>query len=601
MGLEKISGTPFYHLSRLEHLDLSHNRLTEIKDLFQFEVHPNKLKNLSLAYNAIEELPSYVFDELSSLTELDLSYNLISDLTEEPFFNLTNLRVLRLNNNRIKDLNGAVNNLKDLKHLYVRGNMIQNIDDESLKIIEHLITFDVSSNELEQIKPIMFLRHWAHFGNHSICKIILSQNHIYHIPNGTAEEISSRYIGDLDKRSVDIYTELDLSMNSITTVEYNAFQSLIRITDLNLSQNKLIDFLVNANDLAHITCLNLSSNYISQLYFETFSLMNNLQHLDLSYNRVELIPDTALFSNNYQLKVLNMTYNVIKSLDTIHVKVFHSDGGVLDLSNNGLMKLSVPYGEGLRLITLYLHSNNITNATLIDLSEQRDLQTLDLSKNFISVLDISSLRLPLSLVTLDLGSNRIRQIGPSTFHRLVKLKTLRLNNNHLSQLEYGSFQGLLALRSLDLSYNTIRYLDSKMLTDLKSLRDLSVRSNDMEYLDYKAWYGHRYDLLIYIDNNELTCEWLSKALSDLNNGYSRMRPTVLVNTRTENSVEGIPCKTDVSASIVDAGTHYVMADERLLVLTQNILRGVHEQNYYLRQLMLRVLKDKNDKRDNEVF
>ncbi|KAJ8718103.1 hypothetical protein PYW07_006033 [Mythimna separata] len=598
-GIENITGIPFYYLTRLETLDLSYNSLTDIEDLFTFQIQPNKLRKLSLANNAIEEILGDAFCELSSLVELDLSYNIISDLTEEPFYNLTKLEILRLNNNRIKDLNGAVNSLQNLKHLYLRGNQIQNIDEESLKIIKHLETFDVSWNELEKIKPIMFSRHWDHFANHSICKIILTGNHIINVPNATSQEISSRFARTMDKHNVNILTELDLSVNSITNIEYSAFQSLIQLISLNLSKNKVIDFVVNANDLADLKYLNLSGNYITQLYYESFSAMTKLQNLDLSYNQLDFIPDMT-FNNNYNLKLVNMTYNEIEKLDSIHITMFHPEGGVLDLSNNGLSKINIPYGEGLRLITLFLHSNNISDPSLVDLSHQTELQTVDMSDNLIWELDESSLRLPEScLVYLDLTCNRIHRIGPSTFKRLPRLKTLRLGHNQLTKLEYGSFEGLTDLFNLDLSYNRIAYLDSKLMMDLKCLHHLSLRSNDMTVLDMTSWYGHKFDLRVNVDNNNLTCEWLAKVLNDFNNGYTRVKPTVLIGGKGRNTVEGIPCIPSETANLI-VGSQYILADERLLVTSQKILEAVREQNYYFRKFMLKAMQEEAEKQARKV-
>uniref|UniRef100_A0A2A4JFS5 LRRCT domain-containing protein n=1 Tax=Heliothis virescens TaxID=7102 RepID=A0A2A4JFS5_HELVI len=592
--IETISGNPFYYLNSLITLNLSHNRLTDISELFEFESHPNKLRVLSLAYNAIDVLPGDAFGELSSLVELDLSFNVISDLSEEPFYNLTKLEKLRLNNNRIKDLNGAVNSLQNLKHLYLRGNHIQHINEESLMIIRHLETFDISYNQLEQIEPIMFTRHWNHFGNHSFCKIILTGNHITNVPNATSNEIFSRFARNLEKNIINIATELDLSVNGISNIEYNAFQSLMQLVTLNLSRNKLIDFRVDAKDLADIKCLNLSNNYISHLYYESFAYMTNLQNLDLSYNRLNFIPDMT-FNNNYNLKYVNMTFNEIAKLDNIYITMFHPEGGNLDLSNNGLFKLHIPHGEGIRLEKLMLHSNNISDPTLIDLSHQTELKQLDMSDNLIEDLNANSLLLPEStLVYLDLTCNKIQSIGPATFKKVPHLKTLRLGHNQLTKLEYGAFQGLTDLSNLDLSYNRITYLDSKYLLDLKYLHVLSLRSNDMYYLEMNSWYGHKVDLTVFVDNNNLTCDWLGRALKDYNNGYTRVRPTVLVGGKGKNTLEGIPCISDESEKLTGA-SQSVLADERLLVTSQKILEAVREQNYYFRKFILRAIEGLDEK------
>ncbi|KAG6460594.1 hypothetical protein O3G_MSEX012089 [Manduca sexta] len=748
-NIEKITGKPFYFLNNLESLDLSNNQLTNVDELFQFELHPNKLFKLSLAYNRIEELPGDVFEELTSLIELDLSYNKINNINEEPFSNLTSLETLRLNNNLIKNLNGAVNNLHILKNLYLRDNQIQNIDVQSLKIITHLETFDVSRNQLEKINSIVFLRHWKHLGGKKICKIILSDNHINVLPN-TSKEISARYTRSARPYSVDVLTEVDLSNNEISDIEYNAFQSLFKMISLDLSRNKIIDFVVNADDLEHVKYLNLSGNYIVRLYFESFSAMKNLQNLDLSHNYLDYIPDqtftntynlknvnmtyneiaiiknlhikmfhpeggvldlsnnglnqlkipfgqglrltilklhsnnisipslidlihqtdlmtldlsknmiielnnTSLrlpvnllsldlrnkiidfvvnaddlehvkylnlsgnyivrlyfesfsamknlqnldlshnyldyipdqtFTNTYNLKNVNMTYNEIAIIKNLHIKMFHPEGGVLDLSNNGLNQLKIPFGQGLRLTILKLHSNNISIPSLIDLIHQTDLMTLDLSKNMIIELNNTSLRLPVNLLSLDLSCNMIRSIGPSTFHRMGHLKTLRLSRNKLSTIEYGAFQGLTVLQNLDLSFNEIKFLDSKLLMDLKLLSVLSLRSNGMLYLNYKSWYGHKHDLKVFVDGNFLTCEWLVSALNNFNNGFSKMRPAALVVPALGNSVEGIPCVSEnkESEKLTDISSKSLMDDDRLLVTSQKILEAVREQTYYLRK------------------
>ncbi|XP_028043588.1 chaoptin-like [Bombyx mandarina] len=590
--IERIAGSPFYYLGKLETIDLSHNRISDLEELFRFETRPYKLNKLVLANNNIEELPQDAFDELSSLVELDLSYNRISNLKEEPFANLSSLETLRLNNNSIKNLNGAVNNLQNLKHLYLRGNQIQHIDVESLKIIIHLETFDVSRNQLEKINSVMFSRHWKHMGGHSICKIILSENRIASLPNASME-ISARNVRDLRRYSVDVLTELDLSNNEITEIAYNAFHSLLKMISLDLSRNQITDFSVNADDLQFVKKLNLSGNHIFQLYYKSFSAMGNLENLDLSHNKLYEIPETA-FKNYFSLRILNMTFNDIDSVENLRITRFHPAGGVLDLSNNGLTQLRIPYGEGARLMILRLHSNNISDAKLIELIHQNDLKNLDLSHNKIRELNDTSLRIPVSLNYLDISFNMIIRIGPSSFYRAGHLKTLRLSHNQLTKIEHGAFHGLSALLNLDLSYNKFGYFNSEWLMDLKSLVVLSLRNNWMHNLDYKSWFGHKPDLRVNIEGNRLSCEWLSGVLQNFNNGFLKMHPVVLTPTISSHSIEGIPCieKTEVLSQIYSSP---MMSDDRLLVSNQKILEAVKEQTYYLRRYVMRSLVEETER------
>ncbi|XP_013196681.2 leucine-rich repeat-containing G-protein coupled receptor 5A [Amyelois transitella] len=597
-----LDSKPFYILNRLENLDLSRNRLSNLTDLFRFEpeeieqldktndiITKNKLTKLNLAFNLIKDIPGDVFEELISLVDLDLSFNHISKLDEQVLAHLTNLQILKLNNNKIVDLNGALNKLLNLKHLYVGHNKIQNISDESLDIIHHLETLDFSTNEVQILTSGLFSRHWEHLGGHSICKIILSGNNIFAVPNATTEEYSPRSTRSYSKNNIDVLTELDLSKNSITDIGYDAFSSLVRLRSLDLSCNKLIDFVVNANDLEYVRYLNLSTNYITHLYFDSFASMRNLYNLDLSHNRLEYIPDFT-FINNFNLKHVNMTDNEFTILKNIHIKIFHPDGGILDLSNNGISRLTIPLGEGLRMRKLFLSSNNISEAMFINLLHQTELVHVDMSKNYIELLNSSSLCLPVTVSNLDLSFNHIRKIEPAAFHRIRHLEMLRLSHNELTTIDYGSFQGLIALRDLDLSFNKIAYLDSKVLSDLKSLQYLSIRSNKMYHMDYKGWIGHKNHLEVYVDGNNFTCNWLSTALSDYHNHFSQMRPTVLVEAVTQHSVEGIPClQTEVGELISNP---LMSNDDRMLSVNLQILGAIKEQTYFIKKYMAHAISER---------
>ncbi|CAH0713109.1 unnamed protein product, partial [Brenthis ino] len=596
--IKKINGRPFGNLMYLETLDLSHNFLSDIEDLFQFDTHQHKMRKLSLAHNLIEEVPGGTFDELTSLVELDLSYNLITELSEEPFLNLTNLHILKLNNNNIKDINGAMNNLTNLRHLYLSHNQIFYIGMESLKTINHLQTFDISNNQIQNMKPIFFLRHWDHFRNHSICRIIISDNFISVIPNSTFylfEKTVNQTKRDIQQHPIEILTELDLSKNNISHIEYNAFQYIGQLVSLDLSNNKLLSFHVDSKDLMSVKYLNLSCNYLTSLRYESFALMHNLQNLDLSHNFMDYFPDQSLTNSN-TIKYINMTHNEIAELHSLRI-IFHPDGGVLDLSNNGLSALSIPFNEAIGLRDLILSSNNITDAFLIKLTDQRDLTRLDMTHNFIQELDESSLQLPNTLSYLDLSNNHIQRIAPSAFHRVSHLKTLRLSHNQLKMIEYGVFRSLTALLNLDLSYNQIKELDSRVFMDLKLLSTLSLRYNGLAYIDHNIWLNHKYNLKVFLDGNDLSCPWLAKALNDYNNGYSKMNPTVLNASITGHSIDGIPCNQKTTEKMENYYYANYETDERLLITSQKILEAVQDQTHYLKKYIWRFILQEAKKQE----
>lgn len=569
--------TPFFLLENLEYLDLSYNRLTEIDELFVFETIPNNLTYLSLAHNAIKELSRDAFQDLTSLKELDLSYNYISDLSEEQFNNLTMLETLNLQNNTIMKLNGALNNLDSLVHLYLRGNKLDNIDNKLVSRIQQLKTFDISGNYLKRLETTILLRHWQSMDG--VCKIKLSENRITSLHNGT-KEIFSRYTEDLTEKNINVMTELDLSRNSIYNVGYNAFLYVFRIVKLDMSHNLLTNFVVNSDNLTQIRTLNLSNNRITSFFPFTFYSMRSLEILDISNNHLRYDSHFP-FIHTYNLVYVSMANNKLeRGLNQKIMMKTQNGNNLLDLSNTGLTEINLSSRESLYIAILILNSNKISEVSFMHLG----LNTLELKRNQIEKLHATSLRLPASLISLDLSENKIREIEPSTFQYGKHLKSLSLAYNQLKTVQYGTFQELTALSSLDLSNNMITYLDSKLFMDLKTLDVLNLRSNGLVDLQYKGWLGHALPLRVYLEGNNISCSWLGKALADYNNGYSKMKP-VVDKISPGPSIEGIPCippSTELEDLTEAVSTAHVMADERLLVINQKILETLKEQTYYLR-------------------
>lgn len=576
--------TPFFLLENLEYLDLSYNKLTDINELFLFETIPNNVTYLSVAHNDITELLEDAFEDLTSLRELDLSYNHISDLSEEMFNNLTMLETLNLENNTIMKLNGALNNLDSLVHLFMKGNQINIIDQKSESRIQQLKTFDISGNHLNRLSSTILLRHWKSIDG--VCKIRLSANRITFLPNGT-KEIFLRYTKDMSENNTKVITELDLSRNLLCNVGYNAFLYVLRIVSLDLSHNKLSDFIVNSENMAQLRTLNLSNNRITFFVPHTFYTMRSLETLDISNNNLRYSSHYP-FAHTYNLVYLNMANNKLERGINLNIMMkSHSEHNVLDLSDTELSEFHLPSRESAYVTVLILNSNKITDASFINLASHAGLKSLEMRRNQIDKLNATSLHLPTTLMSLSLSENKITEIGPSTFHYMRHLRYLNLSNNQLETLQYGAFQGLTALTRLDLSNNRITNLDSKLLMDLKTLDVLYLRSNGLVNLDYTGWLGHTFILKVYLEDNNLSCTWLGKALADYNHGYSKMRP-IVERMSPEPSIEGVPCKPHSTEleELNEVGRFVpVLADERLLAINQKILDTLKGQTHYLRTII----------------
>ncbi|XP_014769221.1 leucine-rich repeat-containing protein 23 [Octopus bimaculoides] len=114
--IENISEGLSHPLVR--HIDLSTNKIKELSQLNE-ETY-SKLTVLKLQENAIETIKDI---NLPSLTSLSLGYNKMTDL--QWISNLVNLEVFEINNNSIDKLDGFNKDMKKLKYIDLKENVIE--------------------------------------------------------------------------------------------------------------------------------------------------------------------------------------------------------------------------------------------------------------------------------------------------------------------------------------------------------------------------------------------------------------------------------------------------------------------------------------------
>ena len=90
---------------------------------------------------------------------------------------------------------------------------------------------------------------------------------------------------------------VDLSYNRFTSISPNLFISNQYLKELILRGNRLVDLQWNAtllNGPPHLSKLDLQSCKLKNLASETFSLLPNLQYLDISNNELEFLNKDTL-------------------------------------------------------------------------------------------------------------------------------------------------------------------------------------------------------------------------------------------------------------------------------------------------------------------
>ncbi|KAG9492422.1 toll-like receptor 8 [Eleutherodactylus coqui] len=452
--VDEISTGDFFHyLPSLEILDLSFN--------YKFRSYP---KNINISENFSElvslrelHMSGYVFQDITSenlapltklkkLTVIDLGINFIRNVDFELFKDIQSLSLIYLSENRISPFSEITNRSKDLQNFYTSQSkpkqpqfsfILQYDTKMSPEIItplnqlvkpqcsEYGKTLDMSLNSIFFIDPEEFKSF------KDIACLNLSCNGIGQDLNG------SEFIHFPN------LAYLDLSYNKLDFASFGAFQELKQLEVLDLSYNKhyfivegVTHHLKFIENLHKLSILNLSWNEISTLteyeikshslkefrfagnhldvlwkkgdkrYLSLFQQFTNLSVLDISYNRLQIIPDEAPKNLPRNLSELYLNHNGLQFFAWKDLECF-KNLKVLDLSHNRL--------------TMIGHLSNYTDS----------LQTLIISHNSIQTLAEGFLLKAMSLDHLDLSSNLIQSINKSIFLSGSDnyLKSLKLKGN----------------------------------------------------------------------------------------------------------------------------------------------------------------------------
>lgn len=322
---------------------------------------------LSLADNAIPEIPREIFEHTPNLGTLDVARGRIKGVRANDFARLKNLQTLilasneieivekecfpntltslHIGRNKISSLNGTLRQLNDLKLLFINTNNLTTLEHELPDNALNLVMLMISNNRLEKL------------------------------PNTVKNLIAldTCYINDNELRSLDglfshhfALIRLYVEHNKIEYLAEDEFLKSENIDEINLSYN-LIPFLNKS--LLYITNLrnaNLSGNLLREFSMQEIYKLMKLRHLDLSYNRIEkltgrhgVISEIPSMTLLYQLLLSN---NLLKSLD----------GTLAGLGN---------------LRRLILSNNLLENIYAEDFERMEELEILDLSGNRLKTLE----------------------------------------------------------------------------------------------------------------------------------------------------------------------------------------------------------------------
>ncbi|XP_062560054.1 leucine-rich repeat-containing protein 24 [Armigeres subalbatus] len=144
--------------SELQVLDLSLNRIGEIRAFELMRAHQQNLHKLYIKNSTIETLHKDSFRNLTILIELDLSNNKLKRLDPGLFDDLKKLRVIMLNHNQIERIeNNLFQNLKFLTKIELNDNLIYRVALHSFINVPALSQIELDYNRLQILRKETFV------------------------------------------------------------------------------------------------------------------------------------------------------------------------------------------------------------------------------------------------------------------------------------------------------------------------------------------------------------------------------------------------------------------------------------------------------------
>ncbi|CAB9497226.1 LRR receptor-like serine threonine-protein kinase [Seminavis robusta] len=291
---------------------------------------------------------------------------------------------------------------------------------------------------------------------------------------------------------------LMLRDNAIAGALPSEMGNLSNMAYLSLERNLIIGAFPSTFNHSSARQFDLRDNRLTDIPTEIGNLGNDIEQLDLSYNKIATLPSqlfllTSLFVlqlDGNQIEHLPKEVEQMTNLDPCGEGWDAPDRYWLTLNGNKLASLPTEIGSLTNLRSWNMDSNSISSFPGFEWSNLTHLQSIPLSHNMLNSTIPSELGLLDELAELDLSSNVLVGSIPSELGGIVgsvsrwnetlgeyvpqevpRVKILNLGNNLLSGWLPSELGLLTELRTLDLSNN---YMTGFMMTELGNLTSVEL-------------------------------------------------------------------------------------------------------------------------------
>ncbi|XP_076316735.1 uncharacterized protein LOC143229009 isoform X1 [Tachypleus tridentatus] len=281
---------------------------------------------------------------------------------------------------------------------------------------------------------------------------------------------------------------------------YNSVQRLsVQCSPVNFT--RLLTALQQTVQNIPIDLLYVNNATVTSLSDGTFRNLD-IQSLHLAYSKITNISIKAFEGLERSLTSLNLEGNLLIQVPVDQIKRLTSLKQ-LDLSNNRISVIPDGAFQTLQLVTLKLTDNEFYVSKEAFRGLEGTLKNLNLRDNGLELLPPAIKNLE-ALAFLDLGQNKISRLESRFFEKMFSLTAINLERNIISKVESAAFHGInVSLSSLSLLSNHIEEFPSDLLSILTELRVLDLGFNKIQELPLDAFNHVPYLTLLALDGNPL--------------------------------------------------------------------------------------------------